>query len=44
VLRRLREAVPWWRRAVAVVAPLSLLDRARVEQTEPRDEAVGTRL
>lgn len=44
VLRRLREAVPWWRRAVAVAAPLSLLDRARVEQTEPRDEAVGTRL
>lgn len=44
VLRRLREAVPWWRRAVAVAAPLSLLDRARVEQTEPRDEAVGTQL
>lgn len=28
VLSRLREAVPWWRRALAVVAPLSLLDRS----------------
>lgn len=44
VLRGLRYAVPWWRRAVAVVAPLSLLDRASLEPTEPWPTPVVTRL
>jgi transglutaminase-like putative cysteine protease len=34
VLHRMRDAVPWWRRAAAVVAPVSLLDRARAAEGE----------
>ena len=44
VLRRLRGAVPWWRRAVAVVAPLSLLDRANTPEPDSLVSASGVRL
>ncbi|MER3389162.1 MAG: DUF3488 and transglutaminase-like domain-containing protein [Microcella sp.] len=43
VLRRLRDSVPWWRRAAAIVLPLSLLDRAADGEGRPRSAVDGAR-
>ena len=44
VLSRLRDAVPWWRRALALAVPLSLLDRASSAEAGHVAAPAGTRL